>query len=410
MTLPFAHIDGHEIASGTVVIPFGGAWYVSATLTGAAMLSGRVMVTVGDLELSGTVDASATGSRGEQTFIRVVAGAGGWATLVEPQHYHADNGVRALLVAQDAARFAGETLGVVMPAATSLGVDYVRQAGPASRVLEDALGGVAWWVDAAGITQTGTRDDSEVTDEYVLEDFDPGQRVAILTTDAIAAIVPGRTLAAGFDAPQTIRDVTIRISPDSVRLEVWMGAEAATRSRLAELVDALVERTAARRIVGPRRYRVVRMAGERVELQAVRRSAGIPDMLPISMWPGVAGVHATLTPGTEVLVDFIEGDRTQPIVVGFVGSGGPGFAPVRLDFGASPTSFVALAAKADAVLGMIFALLSGAQVMDPTTGLPVPGGLWAPAGSLSDGPALVTAATAIKTASVSTASNIMRST
>jgi len=63
------------------------------------------------------------------------------------------------------------------------------------------------------------------------------------------------------------------------------------------------------------------------------------------MWPGVSGVHATLTPGVEVLVQFIDGKRSKPAIVGYVGKGGPSFAPVTIDFGDSPTDFMALASK-----------------------------------------------------------------
>jgi hypothetical protein len=42
-------------------------------------------------------------------------------------------------------------------------------------------------------------------------------------------------------------------------------------------------------------------------------------------------VHAQLTPGAEVFVEFEEGDRTKPIITGFAGKDGVGFAPVRLE-------------------------------------------------------------------------------
>jgi hypothetical protein len=60
---------------------------------------------------------------------------------------------------------------------------------------------------------------------------------------------------------------------------------------------------------------------------------GLPDLLPLSVWPGIAGAHAELAPGAEVLVGFIEGDRTQPVVLAFAGREGPGFVPVRLTLG-----------------------------------------------------------------------------
>lgn len=78
------------------------------------------------------------------------------------------------------------------------------------------------------------------------------------------------------------------------------------------------------------RYRVVRMAGERVELQVVKRGAGWPDVLPISIHAGVPGLSAQLRPGSQVLVQFIEGDPAQPIVTHFAPTSDAAWLPVSL--------------------------------------------------------------------------------
>jgi hypothetical protein len=80
--------------------------------------------------------------------------------------------------------------------------------------------------------------------------------------------------------------------------------------------------------LGLYRYRVVSMAGDRVKLQAVRATAGLPDILPVSIHPGMAGLSAQLTKGSVVLVTFIEGDPSSPIVTHFAPKGDPGFLPV----------------------------------------------------------------------------------
>jgi hypothetical protein len=79
------------------------------------------------------------------------------------------------------------------------------------------------------------------------------------------------------------------------------------------------------------------MSGDRVELQAVRQGAGLPDVLPVSMQPGVAGAHAKLAGGSIVLVEFIEGDRTLPFVASFAGKDTSGHGPDELDFTVSDT-------------------------------------------------------------------------
>src|SRR5262245_35290570 len=97
------------------------------------------------------------------------------------------------------------------------------------------------------------------------------------------------------------------------------------------------------------RYRVVKMnpGDDRVQLQAVRKLAGLPDLLPIAILPGMAGLSATLTPGAIVLVEFIEGDPSLPIVGHFEAKGGAGFLPVSLSLDA--TSAVNVGATASAI-------------------------------------------------------------
>lgn len=82
----------------------------------------------------------------------------------------------------------------------------------------------------------------------------------------------------------------------------------------------------------PRRFRVVQMhAGDnRVELQAVNPRLGFPDPLPVHVSPGMAGLRAKLVPGTVVVVQFVDGEPTQPVITHFAAAGEPGFTPVEL--------------------------------------------------------------------------------
>jgi hypothetical protein len=68
-------------------------------------------------------------------------------------------------------------------------------------------------------------------------------------------------------------------------------------------------------------------------LQAVRKQAGLPDLQSITQWPGVAGVANQLSPGAEVIVQFIEGDHAQPILTHYAGVGVPGFSPQHITIG-----------------------------------------------------------------------------
>lgn len=111
----------------------------------------------------------------------------------------------------------------------------------------------------------------------------------------------------------------------------------------------------------PRRFRVIEMASDnRVKLQAVVKALGLPNVLPVSMSPGMAGVWAKLTPGVLVIVQFVDGDPSMPLITHFEGPDGAGFLPVEATIDA--VSVVAIGPTASTV-----ELGSGADVVaDPT--------------------------------------------
>lgn len=350
-----ATINGERATRVVVRVPGAGAWTADVDLEEAPELTpGVVTIEIPGLSLKGTVVAAEAGTHVLERRVRVVGGAGGWGRMLPARAYHNDAQIRAATVIEDAAREAGETLGTVAPGSTRVGIDYVRHGGLASMALEDAAGGALWWVTFDGRTYVGTRGTAEADpDRYEVLDFDPRARVVTLVTDDLSAVGIGSVLSERLDAPQTVRAFEIDVQPDAVRVRAWCGPEGAS-DKLGAALDAILEQALARRIFGARKYRVVQMSSERVELQAVDRSAGLPDIRPISMWPGVAGAHAELTPGALVLVQFIDGDRTQPVVTHFAGKDGTGWTPANLTFDA--TSIIklgqaasAFAAKADLV-------------------------------------------------------------
>jgi hypothetical protein len=109
---------------------------------------------------------------------------------------------------------------------------------------------------------------------------------------------------------------------------VWGGA--GEQSALADTLRRIVERVTDGPIYGVYRYRVLGMNSDRVDLQRCGSRKDLPNTIATSMWPGVSGTHAKLARGCEVLVSFIDGDRAQPAITGFVGKGGPGGTPDEL--------------------------------------------------------------------------------
>lgn len=360
-----ATINGLRASSVRIHVPYVGPWFADVTVDGAMGLTGRVTIAYGQLSLVGTIDPARDGSKSDMQITRVVGGGGGWARSLVPKAYANDAGVQALLLAQDAAREAGETLGGFAPVVPVVGVSYVRQSGSAARALEDAIGATPWWVDYAGVTQVGLRATSPATTgTYEALDFHPRDHLVVIAADDMTQITIGSVLTDRLDTPQTVRGLEIRIDDETARMIAWCAPSG--RDRVAELMRTIARRATDDRLFGKYRYRVVAMSGDRVQLQAVNRALGLPDIQPVSMWPGVAGAHAVLTPGAELFVEFEEGSRAKPVVVGFVGKGGPGHVPVSLAIdatteialGGTGASFVALASHVSTELGKIATTLA----------------------------------------------------
>jgi hypothetical protein len=332
--MTYAKANGQTVTKLRMLVGARGPWFADLTLDGEAPgVAGRVTLEVAGIQCVGTVPPSTAGEHGKERQARLVAGGGAWGAVLGPKGYHNDAQVRALNVAQDAAREAGETLGSFAPERERVGIAYVREAGPASRVLEDVIGSASWWVDFAGVTHVGARPSSTPPESaYEVVDYDPREQVVQLRVLDLAQVGIGAVLTKGLDGPKTVRDLEVVLDADELRVRAWCGASAA-QSRLAGLFRALVERSTDGDLFGSYRYRVIRMVADRVELQAVRKGAGLPDLLPVSMAPGMAGVHAVLAPGAEVLVQFVEGDRTLPLITHFAGRDGTGFAPISLVIG-----------------------------------------------------------------------------
>jgi hypothetical protein len=326
----FASIDGHTAIAARVRVPSRGPWFADVDLDTDPDLEARVTLAIGELELEGTVRTRSSGIFGLQSRVRLVAGGDGWGTLLGAKAYHNDSRIRARTVAEDAAREAGEEFGDFAPALERVGIDYVRQAGPASRVLEDVIGAVTWWVGYDGRTNVGSRSSSPApAGSYEVLEHDPRARMLTLAVDDLSAIGIGSVLSERLDEAQTVREIELVVDADRVRLYAWCGEDSGY-GQLYGLFRGLARRATDERLFGLWRYRVVQMSGDRVELQSVSRESGLPDILPISMWPGVAGAHAELAGGAEVLVQFVEGDRTLPVITGFAGKAGPGFVPTLL--------------------------------------------------------------------------------
>lgn len=329
MTEQFATINGVRATSARVFVPPSGPWYADLDVDGDGAISGAAVVKIGDLELRGTVDPTFTGSFQLSSSVRVVAGAGGWAKDTTAKGFHSDAGVKRSTVVSDIARSVGELL-VYQSGDGSLGVDFVRLVEPASRALELAIGSASWWVGYDGVTVVGTRPTVEFATQPELLSFDPHSKVATLAPDSLAALVVGGVLRGRLDSPLVIRELRINLEAGKLRVEAWCGYAFDVESRLLRAIRTIARETFANyACLSPRRYRVVRLSVDRLELQAIKVVAGLPDILPISVWPGMAGLSADVAIGAVVLVQFIDGDPAMPIVTHFSPKDGAGFLPAK---------------------------------------------------------------------------------
>jgi len=356
MTDAFATLGNARVRRLSLTVPNTGVWCAEVDLIDDAALTdgARVDLRIGPTLWRGTVAPGENGVFAATRKCMVKGGAGAWGTTLAPKHYHNDFAVRAAEVVADLCRETGETLGSFVPAAERIGVDYVRAAGiTAAGSLADVIGAVPWWVDQAGLTNVGTRPATQLNaGTYELLAYDPRLRMATLGVNAsdIGPIAIGATLVdQRIDRAAVIREYTVELEEDRLRVQAYCGGDELTAGNLAQLMTSIVKRIMDERLVGRFKYRVVNMLTDgRVDLQAVNKTSGMPDLRCASAWPGVAGAHAELTPGAEVLVEFIEGDRAQPILTGFGGKQAPGFVPVELVLG-DPLTATAAASVGDTV-------------------------------------------------------------
>ena len=324
-------VAGLRGITASLHVPRMGAWFIDVDMADETAISGRVTIKIGgtpgeEFTLVGTIQPDESGSFGLRRRLRIIGGAGGWQQSVPRKDYANDAGVSVATIVADLARETGETLAAVAPAVARLESHYARQAGAASTALEDAIGADAWWIDFDGKTHVGSRPAATATSSaYQVLDADLRNRTVTLACDDLRQIGIGSIISTGLDEPLTIGSYSVEISESAVRLMAWCGDS--VRSRLVDNLLAIIDAAGRGKLWGTWRYRVIGMNGDRVSCQRLSGHKDLPDLISISMVPGVAGAHAELPGDAEVYVEFLEGDRDLPRIVGFAGKDGIGHVP-----------------------------------------------------------------------------------
>lgn len=316
-------LNGHAVTMARVQIPAWRGWYADVELADEVTLDGTVELVVADLTLSGTI-VSGGATRGAARY-RVAAGAGSWGSRVDARGYHSDAGVRRRTVMLDAAEAVGEALDLDSVPDDTVGAGFTRLAGPASAVLH-ALAPESWYVDTDGTTKIGKRDGEVLDVDAARTKVDLRRGRIELAAKDVADILPGVTID-----ELVVADVEHHLSPKGLRTTIW-GERAGDTSRAMATVRRIVLQALPDLAYrGTYAYRVVTQETERLNLQPVRSSLGLPDLTRVRVMPGVAGCRADVSLGSTVLVTWVDADPGQPIVVAFDDAEAPGFAPDRLD-------------------------------------------------------------------------------
>lgn len=317
-------VNGVRSKSCRLYTMWRGAWIAeleldpddTSTLTTTLASSGPASLSIGATTLTGSIDARGTGSFLGKGAARVVGGGGGWDQTVPAQDFHADIGVPSTQVYQQTATLVGETVNDLTPA--SLGNDVIRSTGPASRV----FGAGDWWVGFDGVTNVGARPTPTADASLVIVDFDPLEQRVEFSCDV--PLVPGTVLSdPRFNGTNpVVRDVEQVFDAHGSTGTAWCSVNPA--SRLTSALTNLIIELGTRTYLRARRYRVIQYQGNRLALQAVSSAAGMPDIIPLAQWSGLAGASAKLANGQVVFVGF---DHTtappQPILLGYALDGLP---------------------------------------------------------------------------------------
>ncbi len=193
--MPFSTLNDLPVLSGLVALPRAGAWHADLVVDApdASQLQGAVTLVVGKLELHGV--ARRSGAFVQRASIRVVGGAGGLATELEPKGYRSPS---VSVILGDIVGDAGEALsptvdGSLLASVMPAWVRVRGSAGTALSTLADALH-VGWRVLLDGTVWLGAEAwPAADVGQYDVLDERPEQARAELGTDS-PALLPGTTL------------------------------------------------------------------------------------------------------------------------------------------------------------------------------------------------------------------------
>lgn len=317
-----ATLNGHRVTSGRINIPKWGFWHAEVSLDGEHTLTGRVTLKIADATFEGAV-LSGGPTKGRSTY-RIVAGAGGWRQRIAAKSYANDANDKVSTILGDAARAVGETLADIA-STVRVGANFQRPEGPASTVLQ-MVAPQGWYVDEAGVTKLGARAAGALVGNVTrITPVDLGRGKVVLAAESIATILPGLVVD-GLTAVDVQHDISAEGGLRSTVFGTQVGSALDSFRALMQQADP------SWRFRGVTEYRVGLIEGNRLDLQPVLSSTGMPSCDRVTIRPGVPGCSAEVSLGSYVLVAFVNADESRPVVVGFADEDSEAFQPDTLTF------------------------------------------------------------------------------
>jgi len=296
------------IQTAEIEIPFRRNWSgIFKTTDAAAPTEGeRVEFVMGSLSLIGTVLSSeAFGGIAE---LLVVGGAGGWRMVPDGLAFQNDAVISASDVASALAASVGETVEVT---AQSLGVHWTFDPTVSAANNLDAIG--TWHMREDGVTVLGERvDGAEIRATIESLNGARGRATCVIDEEDAASFLPGSLVTSdALATPIRVRHTRYLVTPG--RLSVEVSRREQTPSRLAD------NAAGGKRFLGTYVYRIIEQVADRLNLQVVESTKGLPSQVLVDKAHGIPGVLSQARGSGNVLVAFGDGDRSRPFVLAYLG-------------------------------------------------------------------------------------------
>jgi hypothetical protein len=346
-----ATLAGSRVLTCVVDIPERGIWTADVETDDETAITGQATLVLSDLTLVGTVVSGGTWQgRGQY---HLVGGKGGWGAVIPKLSYHNDAGIKVQNILEDAARACGETFSGTT--AERLGAYWVREASVASLVLWQ-LATSGWYVDEAGLTKLGTRPVSQYSGAGTIAKKSASDSVVDIAADTIADLLPG-VVVEGIQA----KGVRHELSCSKLRTRIY--GEAVRDTWRSIVLGSLPDY----KFRGTYEYRVVSQQNDRLNLQCTSSALGMPDLQRVRYCPGLQGAKTSWLPGATVLVTFVNGDPSRPIILGGTDPESPGATPNEVVLRAGATGALPWehVTSAEALVTMLDSLLAGIAIAVP---------------------------------------------